>query len=59
MPSFYKESHYNVGELIAVLQNLPKDYSVQVNGDELDFCSGEINEIDINHDKKKVCFWFD
>ena len=59
MSNFYKENHYNVGELIAVLQDVPKDYKIQVYSDDFDSCSGKINDIDIDHDKREVCFWFD
>lgn len=58
MPNFYKENYYNVGELVAVLRKVPKDYKIQIYSEDFDCCCGKINDIDIDHNEKQVSFWF-
>ena len=59
MTSFYKANHYNVGDLLAVLQNIPKDYKIEVYTDDFESHCGAIDDIDVDHDKKEVCIWFE
>ena len=59
MTNFYKANYYNVGDLLAVLQNIPKDYKIEVHADDFESHYGAIDDIDIDHDKKEVCIWFE
>ena len=58
MPNFYKENYYNVGELVAVLRKVPKDYKIQIYSEDFDCCCGKINYIDIYNNEKQLSFWF-
>ena len=58
MLNLYKENYYNVGELLAVLQELPKDYKIQVYSEDFESHSGKVNDINIDHNEKTVDLWF-
>lgn len=59
MTNFYKANPYNVGDLLTVLQNIPKDYKIEVYADDFESHCGAIDDIDVDHDKKEVCIWFE
>ena len=48
MTNFYKANHYNVGDLLAVLQNIPKDYKIEVYADDFESHCGVIDDIDVD-----------
>lgn len=59
MLNLYKENFYNVGDLISVLQTVPKDYEIEIYSVDFDAICGRVSDIDIDHETKKVCLWFE
>lgn len=54
---FRKVKVKSVRDLINVLKELPKDYSVEITDGDENNCGGKCDAITIKHKKKEVVIW--